>query len=458
MKFLHQPYYPGETIAAIATPPGEGGVAIIRLAGENAVEIGEKVFSGPVRTYKTHTAHFGKIRNSGGEVIDEVLLLVMLGAKSYCGETTLEIHCHGGALITRRVLETVLAAGARAALPGEFTFKAFMNRKLDLAQAEAVQELICAKNERALEAAENQLQGRLSKKILSFQTDLTQIAAILEAWVDFPDEGLEFATMDEISEQLVAACQEMKQLVQTFHQGKIIHEGLSVCLVGRPNVGKSSIMNRLLDKERAIVSPIAGTTRDVLEDHLRLNGLNIKISDTAGIRLSDESIEQEGIRRSKAAMLQADLILLVLDANSGLETGDHELFLQAPPSKTLVIWNKIDLPTLPLPEIPFTYFVSLSAKENIGMDLLHKAIDEIIWKNGPPSKEELVITNVRHKDSLIKSIEALERVINGLKAGVSPEFLTCDMRAALSELGKIIGCDITEDILSAIFSKFCIGK
>ncbi|WP_068471436.1 tRNA uridine-5-carboxymethylaminomethyl(34) synthesis GTPase MnmE [Candidatus Protochlamydia phocaeensis] len=458
MEFIHQPYYPGETIAAIATPPGEGGVAIIRISGDEALSVASRVFSGPVTTYRTHTAHFGQIRNAKGEHVDDVLLLVMLGKRSYTGESTVEIHCHGGSLITRRVLEVVLEAGARAALPGEFTFKAFMNGKLDLAQAEAVQELICAKNERALEAAESQLKGSLSQKIEGFQQSLTQTAAILEAWVDFPEEGLEFATMDEICQDIDAICQEMQKLADTFHNGKILHDGLSLCLVGCPNVGKSSLMNALLDKDRAIVSPIPGTTRDVLEDHMRLNGLHLKLSDTAGIREAHESIEQEGIRRSKQAMQQSDLILLVLDAHKGLDEEDQLLLEQVPKDKTIVIWNKIDLPHPALPALNVPHLIHLSAKQKKGLDELHKAIDAVIWQNGPPSKEEILITNIRHKEALIESIAAAHRVKDGLHLGVSPEFLTMDMRYCLSEMGKIIGTNITEDILSAIFSKFCIGK
>lgn len=458
MKFIHQPYSPGETIAAIATPPGEGGVAIIRISGFQAIDIAAKVFSGPVHTYNSHTVHFGSIVNKEKERVDDVLLLVMLGTRSYTGEPTVEIHCHGGSLVTRRVLEVVLAGGARAALPGEFTFKAFMNGKIDLMQAEAVQELISAKNERALEAAENQLRGALSKRVMGLQGALTQTAAILEAWVDFPEEGLEFASMEEVCQGLLDVSQKMQQLVATFHDGKILHDGLSLCLIGCPNVGKSSLMNALLDKERAIVSPIPGTTRDVLEDHMRLNGLHLKLTDTAGIRESYEVIEQEGIRRSKEALQQADLILLVLDASRGLDSEAEQLLPLIPKAKTIAVWNKIDLPHSHLPELDFAQVVALSAKEKAGLESLHRAIDTIIWTHGPPSKEEVIVTNVRHKEALVNAIASIEDLVQGLQSGVSPEFLTMDMRRCLGELGKIIGSDITEDILSAIFSKFCIGK
>jgi len=458
MNFIQQPYVPGETIAAIATPPGEGGVAIIRISGDDALNVATKIFSGPIQSYKTHTAHYGSVINEKQEKVDQVLILVMLGNRSYTGEDTVEIHCHGGSLITRRVLETVLQAGARAALPGEFTFKAFINGKIDLTQAEAVQELICAKNERALDAATNQLEGNLSQKIRFFQLALTQTTAILEAWVDFPEEGLEFASMDEVVEELEQICKEMRKICATFQDGKILHDGLSVCLVGCPNVGKSSLMNALLDKDRAIVSAIPGTTRDVLDDFMRLNGLHFKLSDTAGIRVTDELIEQEGIRRSRDTMQNADVTILVLDASREIETEDKLLMQEVPKDKTIVIWNKIDLPHVTLPDIEFPWVVKVSAKNRQGLPELLEAIDKIVWAEGPPSKEEIVVTNIRHKESLQNAIEAVERVISGLQESLSPEFLTMDMRLSLNELGKVIGTNITEDILSAIFSKFCIGK
>lgn len=458
MQFVHQPYQPGETIAAIATPPGEGGVAIIRIAGHHAVDIAAKVFSGPVHTYATHTVHYGQILNAKKERIDDGLIIPMLGRRSYTGEDTIEIHCHGGTLITRRVLETVLQAGARAARPGEFTFKAFINGKIDLAQAEAVQELVCAKNERALDAAEEQLKGTLSQKISSLQKNLTRTAAILEAWVDFPEEGLEFATMEEITSGLEAICSQMQALVNTFHDGRIIHDGIVLCLAGSPNVGKSSLMNALLDKERAIVSHIPGTTRDILEDHLRLNGLNFKLMDTAGIRPTEEAIEQEGIRRSKAAMQQADLIVLVLDAAKGLDEQDLWLLNQTLPEKTIIVWNKVDLPHTALPALPFPHVTALSAKYKTGLEHLHQMIDQVIWKGAPPSREEVLITNLRHKEALVNAIKSCQALIEGLHSGISPEFLSLEMRQILSSLGTILGTDITEDILSAIFSTFCIGK
>jgi tRNA modification GTPase len=455
MYFIHRPYIQGETIAAVATPPGEGGVAIVRISGDMAVEVAAKVFLGPVGTYKSHTLHFGKIIDKAGQVVDEVLIVVMKAPNSYTGEETVEIHCHGGSLITRQVLKVVLDSGARAALPGEFTFKAYMNGKLDLAQAEAVQTLIGAKNDLALKAAESQLQGALSKKVQQLQKELFDIAAILEAWVDFPEEGLEFASLEEVIESLTKTRQKMEALSSTFEEGKILHEGLTLCLSGAPNVGKSSLMNALLGKDRAIVTEIAGTTRDLLEADLRLGGLHFRLLDTAGIREAEEVVEQEGIRRSLSALKEADLIMLVLDATRGVQKEDQAILNQAPENKTVVIWNKVDLPSEYMPPAGA---IQISAKEGLGLAELKEAIQSLVWKKGAPSKEEVVITNVRHREALKGAIQNVNKLIEGLRSGVSPEFLSSDMRAALKDLGTIIGQDITEEILSAIFSKFCVGK
>lgn len=443
-----------ETIAAISTPPGEGAIAVVRVSGSQAFEIANAIFSKPIKNFKTHTAHYGNILGADSAVIDSVLLLIMRNPNSYTGEDTIEICCHGGSLVTRRVLNRVFEAGAKPAQPGEFSLRAFLNGKLDLAQAEAVQELIAAKSELALENASRQLQGALSQTVSQFQKELTEIAAILEAWVDFPEEGLEFATMEELAEKLEAICARMQKVQSTFHEGRVLHEGLSLCLLGSPNVGKSSLMNAFLGFDRAIVTEIAGTTRDLLEEDLRLGGLQFRLIDTAGIRDTEEVVEKEGIRRSQKAMQEADLILLLLDATRPLEQKDRELLAVAPKEKTIVVWNKTDI-ARPQEMIPG---VCISAREKTGLDHLRKAIEELIWKNGPPSKEEVVITKLRHYQALTQAIESCQTVIAGLKQGISAEFVTSDMRACLNELGQIIGANVTEDILSAIFSKFCLGK
>ena len=458
MEFIHSPYVPGESIAAIATPPGDGGIAVIRISGEDSLIIADRIFSGSVLNYQSHTVNFGHILDKEKNPIDDVLLLVMHNPRSFTGENIVEIHCHGGYLISKRVLSLVLESGARAAKPGEFTFRAFINEKIDLAQAEAIQKIIHSKNEYALNAAQNQLQGKLSEEVQAFQKKLTSIAAILEAWLDFPEEGLEFATTDEIIQQLTEVFNSLQHLIHTFYEGKILQQGISLCLIGSPNVGKSSLMNTLLKKDRAIVSAIPGTTRDLVEDHCQLNGLNVRITDTAGIRDATEQIEQEGIRRSNIAMKEADIVLLVLDSCNQLTEKEQHLLNIVPKNNTVIIGNKVDLLKGASPKWEHESAVFISAKLNHGIEELKKKIDSIIWRDNPPSKEELVITDIRHKEALEKSSLACQNVISGLKSGVSPEFITIEIKDALTHLGKIIGTNISEDILTDIFSNFCIGK
>ncbi|MCB1117106.1 MAG: tRNA uridine-5-carboxymethylaminomethyl(34) synthesis GTPase MnmE [Chlamydiia bacterium] len=445
-----------DTIAAIATPPGEGGVAIIRISGDQALDVANRIFSKNVFELESHRAIYGKIVHQS-EIIDHVLLLPMHAPKSYTGETVVEINCHGGRM-AQKVLDCVFAAGARPAEPGEFTYRAFLNGKIDLAQAEAVQSMIGAKNDMALEASKQQLEGALSKKVQNFQKRLADAAAILEAWVDFPEEGLEFASTDEMLDLLSTVRDDMQRLHATFRDGQIIKEGISCCLIGAPNVGKSSLMNLLLGKERAIVTNQPGTTRDVLEDQLQLGPLQLRLIDTAGIRMTDEAIEQEGVRRSHKTLESSDVIFLVCDSTRALNQEEIDLIKNVNPEKTVLIWNKTDLTPIKQERTPLTHQVKMSAKTGIGLDELKAKVLDLIWINGMPDKDQIVLTNKRHFTALGSAIENICTLMKGLKSQISCEFLASDMRACLLNLSHICGTDVTEDILSSIFSKFCVGK
>ena len=455
MEFVHTPYIPGRTVAAIATPPGSGGVAIIRISGKEAIATAAKVFSGPVARYASHTVHFGTVHTIQGEKIDDALLIVMKAPRSFTGEDVVEIQCHGGSLVAKKVLQAVIDAGCQPAFPGEFSFKSYSNAKIDLAQAEAIQALIGATNECALVASRSQLEGVLSNKVVTLQKQLTHIAAIFEAWVDFPEEDLEFVPFERVILDLEQIVCDLEALIQSFDQGRVLREGVSIACVGSPNVGKSSLMNALIGKERVIVSPIPGTTRDSVEESIVVNGITIRLIDTAGIRATDEVIEEEGIRRSWKAIEEADIVLYVLDSTRE-ETAVHNELL--PKEKTIACWNKIDCQAPPMVSLPFEHVVALSARERKGLDELKKTICDIVWKQGASIQHEIVITSLRHKSALVKAMAFCNAVINGLKRGISAEFVSYDCRAALEELGTIIGTNVNEDILTAVFSSFCIGK
>jgi len=452
MQFTHRTYIPGDTIVALATPPGEGGVAIVRISGNDAQEVAKKMLSS--KNFTSHIAHVARVITESGITIDRALILPLLGKKSFTGEDTIEIHCHGGTLIPSQVIKRAIECGARAANPGEFSFRAFSNGKLSLSQAEAIQQLIASKNETALKSAMQQLEGRLHKQITHIQKSLFDIAAILEAWVDFPEEGLEFASIDDVLQELTSMTDQLAHLLATYQDGKRLSSSYSLCLLGEPNVGKSSLLNALAGRDRAIVTDIAGTTRDLLEEELHFSGYSFRVIDTAGIRETDEIVEKEGVRRSKKAASEADIVVLVLDRTKGL-SGAKELLESLPKEKTIIVWNKADLEHRKDIALPFEHIVHLSAKQESGIIDLQNAL---LSFTSHGNKEEFLITVDRHYHALLAAKEHLSKVIEGLKTDISAEFVSSDMRACLKELGTIIGSDVTEDLLSSIFSKFCVGK
>jgi tRNA modification GTPase len=445
-----------DTISAISTPIATGAISVIRLSGKDSVKIANKFFSKDISNFKSHTIHLGKILDENKNTIDTVMLSIMKSPNSYTGEDVIEISCHGGIQITQNVFEITLKNGARAAEGGEFTLRAFLNNKLDLSQAEAVQELIFANSNAAIKFAKNNLEGLLSKEIKYFQEELSEIAAILEASLDFPEEDLEFDTFDNIKLRLNKTIKKMQKLISTYDDGKVIFEGKTITIVGSPNVGKSSLMNSLLKKNRAIVTNIKGTTRDILEDSIKIKNLNYKLIDTAGIRETDEIIEKEGIKRSKKAIDLADITILVLDASNDLLKDDLDLIKLLDPKKTIVAINKIDLKK-PSFSLDFSHIVEISALNNLNIDLLKDKIEILSLKDLNTFNEEIIITNKRHKNALENSINYLLKVEKNILNN-SLEFVSLDLKDSLKELSSIIGRDVTEDILSSIFKNFCIGK
>lgn len=448
------------TIAAIATPPGEGGVAIIRISGKRAIEIANKIISLDLFSLESHRAYLGKIVDQEGKMIDEGLILVMKGPKSYTGEDTVEIQGHGGSLISNLVLKRAFEAGAHPALAGEFTQRAFLNGKIDLTQAESIQMLIHAKNERALKAAKDHLEGALFRKVSLFQETLFRFSSIMEAGVDYPEEGLEFISEEEMKKELKAIREEMDKLAKTFEEGKRLQTGYKMALIGAPNVGKSSLLNALLGKDRAIVTEIPGTTRDILEEEVIIEGFHFHLIDTAGIRETDERIEQEGIRKSKKALDTADLILFVADGSCHLTKEEEDLVKILPNEKTIAIINKMDLfLQLNLETLPFSQVVLVSALHMKQLDKLKQTIVSVIKKGGDLfSKNEVLLTKERHFLALSKAIESIDKVLAGMEKELFHELLSIDLRDALEHLSEMIGKNVTEEILSEIFKNFCVGK
>ena len=460
-----------DTIAAIATPIGQGGLAVVRISGRDALTIADRVFK-PAGTDSvkpsaapTHTIHFGHVVRQG-KTIDEVLAMVMRAPRTFTREDTVEITCHGGVLPASLVLETLLDAGARVAEPGEFTRRAFLNGRIDLTQAEAVADLIHSRTELALHAANEQLAGKLSQRINQLRDSMLETLAHVEAHIDFPDEDIAPDTMDELVARLEQGLSFIDELLRTAKEGQILRRGIRAAIIGKPNAGKSSLLNQLLGHDRAIVSSIPGTTRDTIEETADIRGLPVILIDTAGLRESQDEIEVEGVRRSRQSLERAELILHVVDVTRAAEPEPHYI-AEADSRKRIIVLNKVDLlpagAVLPAEDIPDKVAesapaVQVSCVTGAGIESLKNAIKGLIWSGGVGTEMFQVMINSRHQQALTRAREATVKTLEAFRCGETLEVIAMELRIAVNAIGEIVGKTTTEDLLDTIFSRFCIGK
>ena len=477
-----------DTICAIATPVGEGGIGIVRISGPDSERLTSKIITlrrgSSLKTMKTHQLYLADVRvpmgnseilsaTSTSKQIDEALVVCMRAPRSYTGEDVFEIHCHGGPLILTTVCEALLQQGARLAEPGEFTRRAFLHGRLDLTQAEAVLDTIRATTSMSLELAQEQLTGVLGQTVEQIREKLIRVLAHLEAGLDFVEEDITFLEQDELRKTLKEVQDEIAALLKTAEQGRIIREGVSTAIIGRPNAGKSSLLNALLQTNRAIVSSVPGTTRDVLEEALNVNGVLLRLRDTAGIREASDEVEEEGIRRSEEALGQAELLLLVIDASQKISQEDVKLIQDSAHKKRVIVLNKTDLPVkvreqdievsacgrLSGDKAPDrTVLVSVSAKTREGMDRLRTKISNLLIQDRRETRDSFLITRLRHKQALLSAEESIAHALLAIEQEVTSDCVAVDLRASLQYLGEITGSTSTDDILDRVFSEFCIGK
>ena len=455
-----------DTIAAISTPPGEGAISIVRMSGEEAVSIAQKVFSGKDLTQaKSHTINYVHLVDpKTHEEIDEVMVSLMLAPKTFTREDVVEINCHGGIVATNRILQLLLVNGARLAEPGEFTKRAFLHGRIDLTQAESVMDLIRAKTDRSMKIALNQLDGNLSHLIDSLRKDILDVLAQVEVNIDYPEyDDVEEMTTKLLKEKAIEIKQRIEQLLKTASQGKIMREGLATALVGRPNVGKSSLLNHLLHEDKAIVTDVAGTTRDVIEEYVNVSGVPLKLIDTAGIRETDDKVEKIGVERSKKAIEQSDLVLLVLNAAESLTKEDLELIRLTNDKKRIIILNKTDLEEkldrkelAKISENAPVYATSILKNE--GVEALEEAISKLFFNGIENSQSTVMVTNARHIALLKKAQNSLDSVLEGISSGMPVDLVQIDMTEAWNLLGEITGESYEDELLDQLFSQFCLGK
>lgn len=461
-------YNSQDTIAAIATPAGTGGIAVIRISGERSFAVADTIFRGQIvlADANSHTIHYGTVNDlNSDEVVDTVLASVFRNPHSFTGENVVEISSHGGYFVTSKILALLLAAGARSAEPGEFTLRAFLNGKIDLAQAEAVSDIIRSKTEIAHRSSVDQLSGKLSAHITDLRKQLLDLCSLMELELDFSQEGIELTHKDESLYRISKIQEKMQSMIDSYKTGKLARDGVKVAIAGRPNAGKSSLLNVLLEEERAIVSEIPGTTRDTIEESIILDGMEFLFIDTAGLRESVDVIEKEGIRRTIKNLQRADIVLFILDASNNLSNEDIVLYKETIDflnklTTAIYVVNKIDVRCADFDHtlLPPLSTVEISCKNNIGISELKRELVRISMKEFDYSDGSIVITNIRHKDALTRALDSLKIAENSIKSGLSGEFVAVDLRDSLNILGEILGITTPEDILNNIFSQFCIGK
>lgn len=458
-----------ETIAAIASAMTNSGIGIIRISGEDAFDVIDKIYRSQkgnklLSQCKSHTIHYGHIYDED-EIIDEVMVLLMRAPNSYTREDTVEIDCHGGTLVMRRILEVVLKNGARPAEPGEFTKRAFLNGRIDLSQAESVMDVISSKNDFALKSSMQQLNGALTGKIKEIRGKIIHEIAFIESALDDP----EHISIDGYGENLLIIIeklmQKMNQMIASSENGSLLKEGINTVIVGKPNAGKSSLLNALVGRERAIVTDIAGTTRDVLEEQINLNGITLNIMDTAGIRSTEDVVEKIGVDKALSLVDKADFIIYVVDTSTALDKNDEKIIDAIREKKAIILLNKSDLNQVTgEDEIKEKLsgadhkMIAISAKENLGIDVLEEAITEMFFHGTISFNDEVYITNIRHKNALIQAVESLKLVKQSVENGMPEDFYSIDLMNAYEELGTIIGEAVEDDLVNEIFSKFCMGK
>lgn len=455
------------TIAAISTSTmSSGGISIVRMSGKDAIETADKIFVSKngkkLSEASSHTVHYGNIVDEDGNIIDEVLVIVMRAPNTYTREDVVEIDCHGGILVTRKVLEAAIKAGAKPAEPGEFTKRAFLNGRIDLSQAEAVIDVINSKNEYALKSSVSQLDGKLSAKIKEIREVILNHVAYIEAALDDPEHISLDNYVNNIEKDVDNCVDNVYKLLKTSDNGRIMRDGIRTVILGKTNAGKSSLLNALVKEERAIVTDIEGTTRDVLEEQVNLGGVTLNLVDTAGIRKTDDYVESIGVEKAKKYAQDADLVIFVVDSSRPLDKNDDDIISLIQNKNVIVLLNKSDMEQVVKPEdlknLNKFSMVSISAKNETGLDKLEHAIKDMFFNGEISFNEEIYITNVRHKTLLQEALDSLHMVKDGINQGMSEDFLTIDLMTAYEKLGMIIGEEVEDDLADRIFSKFCMGK